>query len=96
MAIAMALNTTITSAIASQTEPCAIVSAAYASQIVASPSATPKIAASVAHDCLLSVPLGKDAAIELVDSMEPYLEWQSGIDIQAHLKLHENPNSARR
>lgn len=77
MAIAMALNTTFTSAIASQTEPCAIVSAAYASQIVASPSATPKIAASIAHDCLLSVPLGKDAAIELVDSMEPYLEWQS-------------------
>ncbi|ROW09275.1 hypothetical protein VPNG_05791 [Cytospora leucostoma] len=77
MAHAVALNITSTSAISSPTEPCAIVSAAYASQIVASPSATPTIAASIAHDCLLSVPLGKDAAIELVESMEPYLEWQT-------------------
>lgn len=59
-------------------EPCAVVSAAYASQIAASPSATPTIAASVAHDCLLSVPLGTEAALAFVDSIEPYLEWQSG------------------
>lgn len=59
-------------------EPCAVVSAAYASQIAALPSATPTIAASIAYDCLLSVPLGTEAAIEFVDSIEPYLEWQSG------------------
>lgn len=59
-------------------EPCAVVSAAYASQIAASPSATPTIAASVAHDCLLSVPLGQQQALDLIDSIEPYLEWQSG------------------
>lgn len=59
-------------------EPCAVVSAAYASQIAAAPSATPTIAASVAYDCLLSVPLGQEAALEFVDSIEPYLEWQSG------------------
>lgn len=61
-------------------EPCAVVSAAYASQIAAAPTATPTIAASVAHDCLLSVPLGKEAALEFVDSIEPYLEWQSGMN----------------
>lgn len=60
------------------TEPCAVVSAAYASQIAVSPAATPTIAASVAYDCLLSVPLGKEAALEFVDSIEPYLEWQTG------------------
>ncbi|KAJ0114988.1 peptidase s41 family protein [Diaporthe amygdali] len=76
MAQAAAVNTT-TSAVPSPTEPCAVASAAYASQIAVSPSATPTVAADIAHECLLSVPLGKEAAIELVDSIEPYLEWQS-------------------
>ncbi|KAI7783505.1 peptidase s41 family protein [Diaporthe eres] len=76
MAHAAAVNTT-TSAVPSPTQPCAVASAAYASQIAVSPAATPTIAAAIAHDCLLSVPLGKEAAIELVDSIEPYLEWQS-------------------
>jgi hypothetical protein len=40
--------------------------------------ATPTIAAKIAHDCLASVPLGKEAAIELVDAIEPYMEWQTG------------------
>lgn len=62
---------------AGTTEPCAVVSAAYVSQIAASPSASPTVAASVAHDCLLSVPLGQQQALDLIDSMEPYLEWQS-------------------
>lgn len=35
------------------------------------------VPASVAYECLKSVPLGKQAAIELVDAIEPYLEWQS-------------------
>ncbi|KAL1871100.1 hypothetical protein Daus18300_004845 [Diaporthe australafricana] len=76
MAHAAAVNTT-SSAVPSATQPCAVASAAYESQISASPSAVPTIAAAIAHDCLLSVPLGKEAAIELVDSIEPYLEWQS-------------------
>lgn len=80
MAHAAAVNTT-SSAVPSATQPCAVASAAYAEQIAASPSATPTIAAAIAHDCLLSVPLGKEAAIELVDSIEPYLEWQSGLFI---------------
>jgi hypothetical protein len=40
--------------------------------------ATPTIPAAIAHACLESVPLGKDAALALVDALEPYLEWQSG------------------
>lgn len=39
--------------------------------------ATPTVAAALAYECLKSVPLHKEAAIELVDSIEPYLEWQS-------------------
>lgn len=78
MAHAAAVKTR-SSAVPSPTQPCAVASAAYASQIAASPSAVPRIRASIAHDCLLSVPLGKEAAIELVDSIEPYLEWQSGL-----------------
>jgi hypothetical protein len=35
------------------------------------------VAASLAYDCLKSVPLNKAAAIDLVDALEPYLEWQS-------------------
>jgi hypothetical protein len=44
--------------------------------LVASPTLT--VAAQLAHDCLNSVPLAKEAALALVDAIEPYLEWQSG------------------
>ncbi|GJC78846.1 peptidase S41 family protein ustP [Colletotrichum liriopes] len=52
-------------------EPCAAVGAAWAAQHAIAPTA------QLAHACLNSVPLGKEAAIELVDSLFPYLEWQS-------------------
>lgn len=64
-------------------EPCAVVSAAYASQAVAAPTATPTIAAAIAYECLQSVPLGKEAALAFVDAIEPYLEWQSGMFVYA-------------
>lgn len=35
------------------------------------------MAPEITQDCLKCIPLGKDAAIELVDSMAPYLRWQS-------------------
>ncbi|KAH0441191.1 peptidase s41 family protein [Colletotrichum camelliae] len=57
-------------------EPCAVVSSSWAS---AFRGASPTVPAKVAHDCLKSVPLHKDAAIELVDSIRPYLEWQSDL-----------------
>ncbi|CAL3964515.1 unnamed protein product [Diplocarpon coronariae] len=59
------------------TEACARVSRSSSLQRAAFPSATPTVAAQLAHDCLNSVPLNKTAALQLVDSMEPYLEWQS-------------------
>ena len=40
---------------------------------------TPTVAASLANECLKSVPLGKESALELVDSLSPYLEWQSDL-----------------
>ncbi|GKT85754.1 peptidase S41 family protein [Colletotrichum tofieldiae] len=58
-------------------EPCAAVGAAWAAQHAIAPTVTPTVPAQLAHACLNSVPLGKEAAIELVDSLFPYLEWQS-------------------
>ncbi|KAF4857122.1 Peptidase S41 family protein ustP [Colletotrichum siamense] len=58
------------------TEPCEVVSRSWAS---AFRGASPTVPAKVAYDCLKSVPLHKDAAIELVDSIRPYLEWQSDL-----------------
>ncbi|KAF7515719.1 hypothetical protein G7054_g14449 [Neopestalotiopsis clavispora] len=68
-----AVPTTITAT--ATTEACALVSSAWASQSAA--TATPTIEASVAYDCLNSVPLAKDAAIKFLDEIVPYLEWQS-------------------
>ncbi|KAK3687987.1 pyridine nucleotide-disulfide oxidoreductase family protein [Podospora appendiculata] len=77
----IAPSTASTSTTAAPTAPavsaCAVVSSSWAVQKSASPSATPTVAASIAYECLNSIPLGKAAAIELVDSIEPYLEWQS-------------------
>lgn len=39
--------------------------------------AIPTVAASLAYACLNTVPLHKDAGIQLIDALEPYLEWQS-------------------
>ncbi|KAI1772769.1 hypothetical protein F4818DRAFT_139009 [Hypoxylon cercidicola] len=74
-------NTTSTSTSATgtttgaATEACAIVSSAWAKQITATP--TPTIEASVAYDCLNSVPIDKDGALKFINEMEPYVEWQS-------------------
>ncbi|KAI1814938.1 hypothetical protein GGS20DRAFT_576507 [Poronia punctata] len=69
------------------TEPCVIARDAYMAQISESPDATPTIAASKAYACLTSVPLHTEAAIRLLDELEPFLEWQSD------LAFLENPPS---
>ncbi|KAL0472601.1 hypothetical protein QR685DRAFT_473342 [Neurospora intermedia] len=69
--------TTTASPTVPTSEPCAIVSSSWASQKAANPSATPTVAAALAYECLNSIPLGKDAAIELVDAIRPYVDWQS-------------------
>ncbi|KHN96542.1 pyridine nucleotide-disulfide oxidoreductase family protein [Metarhizium album ARSEF 1941] len=58
--------------------PCAKVSASWSEQLrTATGKAVPTVAASLALECLKTVPLGKDEAVELIDAIEPYLEWQS-------------------
>jgi hypothetical protein len=52
--------------------PCAQVSASAVAQKRA---ATPTVPAQLAYDCITSVPFNKSAALELVNSMKPYLRW---------------------
>ncbi|KAL7930666.1 hypothetical protein V8C35DRAFT_324143 [Trichoderma chlorosporum] len=56
-------------------EPCAEVSSLWAAQIES--TATPTVPASLAYACLNTIPLHKYAGVQLIDSLEPYLEWQS-------------------
>lgn len=52
--------------------------AAVASQVAnAAASSTPTVAAQLAWDCIQSVPLNAPAALELVKTIRPYLNWQS-------------------
>lgn len=46
----------------------------------ADPAATPHIPAKIAHDCITSIPFNSSAAVELLDSIKPYLDWQTTID----------------
>lgn len=46
----------------------------------ADPAATPTVPAKLAYDCITSVPFNSSAAVELLDSIRPYLDWQSTVD----------------
>lgn len=37
----------------------------------------PRVPAELAYECLNSIPFNQSAAAELLNSMKPYLEWQS-------------------
>ena len=41
--------------------------------------ATPIVDPALAYDCLTSVPLHQEEALELVDSILPYVQWQTGM-----------------
>jgi hypothetical protein len=57
---------------------CATVSALVAAAATASPSvAVPIIPAQIAWDCLQSVPLNATAGVPWVQSLEPYINWQT-------------------
>ncbi|VDB87584.1 Bgt-60047 [Blumeria graminis f. sp. tritici] len=60
-------------------EPCALVSSSSAAQVATAPSTWPTVSAQLAYECLNSIPLNETAAIDFVDSIEPYLEWQSDL-----------------
>ena len=53
--------------------PCAQVGASVATQT----AATPTVPAQLAYECITSIPFNQSAALELVDSMYPYIKWQS-------------------
>ncbi|CEJ87193.1 hypothetical protein VHEMI04334 [[Torrubiella] hemipterigena] len=81
--LALALAGFITSASTSPTAPvpvpapCALIRDAQV-------AGNKTVSAKLAYDCLTSVPLGKKQALDLVDSLEPYLEWQSDPTYLAH------------
>ncbi|KAK1992772.1 hypothetical protein LX36DRAFT_662108 [Colletotrichum falcatum] len=66
---------------ANAVEPCAEVVNVLSTYQV---SATQFVPAELAYACLNSVPIVKDAAVELVDSLVPYLEWQSDAAYKAN------------
>ncbi|KAK5134902.1 hypothetical protein LTR08_005992 [Meristemomyces frigidus] len=59
---------------------CASVSELVASFTSASPSATPTVPAQLAYECINSVPFNQSAAVELMDSIRPYIDWQTSIE----------------
>ncbi|PSK56652.1 hypothetical protein B9Z65_6276 [Elsinoe australis] len=58
-------------------DACAKVAELSASFVAASPSAAPSVPAQVGYDCLNSIPFNQTAAEELVDSILPYIDWQT-------------------
>lgn len=95
-----AATTTSTMTPPSTIAACAIVSSSWAAQFATAPGGlciyhvtyfsltfleTPTVAAQIAHDCLVTVPLAKKAALALVDAIEPYMEWQSGTYLLYHV-----------
>ncbi|KAI0532324.1 hypothetical protein GGR58DRAFT_523341 [Xylaria digitata] len=76
-------STTTAAPTPTATEPCVVARDAFTSQVSASPGVVPTMAASLAYDCLKSVPVHKEAAVRLLDGLKPFLEWQSD---QAFLK----------
>ncbi|GAB1728181.1 hypothetical protein NU195Hw_g6128t1 [Hortaea werneckii] len=63
--------------------PCASVSRLVASFTSASPSATPTVPAQLAYECINTVPFNQSAAVALMDSIRPYLDWQTTIEYLA-------------
>ncbi|KAI0125331.1 hypothetical protein BJ170DRAFT_500145 [Xylariales sp. AK1849] len=67
-------NTSVT-ATTIATTACGVVSASWAAQTEA--TATPTVEASLAYDCLNSIPIYKEGALKYLEEIVPYLEWQS-------------------
>lgn len=72
----------VTSPTESTEEPCAIASRAAASYLAANPTETPAlIAPSVGYACLNSIPLDEERDSALLDYWEPYIVWQSTLEV---------------
>ncbi|KAK4987459.1 hypothetical protein LTR50_004591 [Elasticomyces elasticus] len=59
---------------------CASVSELIASFTSASPSARPTVPAEIAYECINSVPFNASAAYSLMESLRPYINWQTTIE----------------
>ncbi|KAF2766736.1 hypothetical protein EJ03DRAFT_174479 [Teratosphaeria nubilosa] len=59
---------------------CGTISQLAASSTGAEPGATPTVPAQLAYECINSVPFNQSAAIDLLDSIRPYLNWQTTIE----------------
>ncbi|KAG6019994.1 hypothetical protein E4U41_003011 [Claviceps citrina] len=59
----------------SRAHPCAQISAVWAQH--KDPKSYATVPAALAYECFKTVPLGKEQGLELIDAIEPYLEWQS-------------------
>jgi hypothetical protein len=57
--------------------PCAAINGLVQAANAISPNPTPTIQAEAAWNCLQSIPLNTEAALDLVQSLRPYIEWQS-------------------
>lgn len=76
---ALLATVAITAALASaQTHPCGRVGELWAAHH-ASAAGNPIVDAALAHECLTSVPIIKDAALKFIDELVPYLEWQTDL-----------------
>ncbi|KAI0424697.1 hypothetical protein F5Y09DRAFT_130341 [Xylaria sp. FL1042] len=71
------ISTTTAAPTPTATEPCVVARDAFISQTSASPGMVPTMAASLAYECLKSVPVHKAPAIRLLEELKPFLEWQS-------------------
>lgn len=71
-AIGAALSSTSTiTSISTTTEPCALVSAALHT------ADGPNVPATLAYECLLSVPVDVQNGIKLIEELKLYMQWQS-------------------
>ncbi|CZS88174.1 uncharacterized protein RCO7_01140 [Rhynchosporium graminicola] len=64
--------------------PCGTVAAAAQAWRKYKPNSNPHVNAEVAYACLISAPLNATAATELINSMIPYIEWQSSLSYLAN------------
>ena len=72
--------TPIATATPTTTDACGQVAALSASVVAASPSATVTVPAEIGYACLNSIPFNQTAAVQLLDSIDPYLNWQSTLE----------------
>ncbi|KAF2158162.1 hypothetical protein K461DRAFT_290408 [Myriangium duriaei CBS 260.36] len=60
------------------TDACGQVAALSASWVATSPpSSVPSVPAQIAYECLNSIPFNQSASEQLLDSIEPFLNWQT-------------------